>query len=76
MTIKLKDLAVQSPAKENRKTREDGKELFRQFVSDATSLRYRDEPFWEEFRQRNTPSKFKTVPQMFARWQELAGIKK
>ena len=69
MTIKLKDLTPKGAPG-------GGKELFRQFVERAASPRYRQDPFWEEFRQRTTPTKFKTVPLMFARWQVLAGIKK
>jgi hypothetical protein len=69
MTIKLKDLTSKGAPG-------GGKELFRQFVERAASPRYREDPFWEAFRQRTTPTKFKTVPQMFARWQVLAGITK
>jgi hypothetical protein len=76
MTIKLKDLAPPTALRASRKTNDGGKELFRQFVSYATSARYREDPFWEELRQRTTPTKFTTVPQMFARWQVLAGIRK
>jgi hypothetical protein len=73
MPIKLKSLAPKTPEKLPIGSR-SAKETFRRFVECATSPNHCEDPFWGELRQKTTPNKFETVPQMFARWRTLAGI--
>lgn len=76
MTIKLKNLVPSKTSQVNQKTKDGGRILFRKFVVDAMSSKHCEDPFWEELRKSTMPTKFKTVPTMFDRWQVLAGIKK
>ena len=75
MSIKLKPLISKQPQQQNSKPEKCGKDMFREFVENASSPKYKDDPYWDELRSKLTPNKFKDVDAMFARWRMLAGIK-
>lgn len=57
----------------NHKSKAKPPAIFCNFVKDATSGNLGKNDFWEELRRQ---TRFKSVDAMFARWQQLAGIKK
>ncbi len=73
--IKLGDL-VPTAASGPKLNVPSAKELFREFVQEATSASYKDDGFWEYLSKTTTPSKNETKDEMFARWKVLAGITK
>jgi len=76
MTIKLKNLIGKEIKQKIIEPENAGKDIFRAFVEIASSPKYKDDKYWDELRSKLTPTKFKDVDSMFARWQLLAGIKK
>lgn len=76
MPIKLKPLIKNQTPQRVKKCEKGAVEIFREFVAEASSSQYKDDPYWELLRKKITPQKYPDVDAMFKRWRVLAGINK